>query len=172
MAKEPEAPEGEAPKKKGKLLIIIIAIAAIVVVGGGVGAYVLLSKPAAEKNADADAEEEGDGEAHAKGDEHPPIYDKLEQFTTRLSDGETYLQCEINLKVADPKVQEKIKTYMPEIRDTLLRLLSSKSPEDLASTEGRDALSKEVQDSVNHILGIKKASKGVQKVLFPAFIVQ
>lgn len=172
MAKEPDPPEGEAPKKKGKLLIIIIAIAAVVLVGGGVGAYLLLKKPAAEKNADAHGEEDAGEEEVAKGDEHPPIYDKLEQFTTRLSDGETYLQCEINLKVADTKVQEKIKTYMPEIRDMLLRLLSSKSVEEMSTVEGRDELAKEVQQNVNEILGIKKASKGVQKVLFPQFIIQ
>lgn len=172
MAKEPEAPEGEAPKKKGKLLIIIIAIAAVVLVGGGVGAYLMLSKPDAEQAADGHGGEEGGEEEAAADDEHPPIYEKLEQFTTRLADGETYLQCEINLKVADAKVQEKLKLYMPEIRDMLLRLLSSKSAEEMSSVEGRDALAKEVQQNVNEILGVKKASKGVQKVLFPAFIIQ
>jgi flagellar FliL protein len=169
MAKEPEAPEGEAPKKKGKLLIIIIAIAAVVLVGGGVGAYLLLSKPAAEKAADGHGDE---AEEVVEDDKHPPIYEKLEQFTTRLSDGESYLQCEINLKVADAKVQEKIKLYMPEIRDALLSLLSSKTAEEITAVEQREALSKEVQQKVNEILGIKKASKGVQKVLFPAFIIQ
>ncbi|MBI5331688.1 MAG: flagellar basal body-associated FliL family protein [Betaproteobacteria bacterium] len=171
MAKEPEQPEGEAPKKKGKLLIIIIAVAAVVLVGGGVGAYLLLKKPATEQNADAHGEDAAEEEV-AQGDGHAPIYEKLEQFTTRLSDGETYLQCEINLRVADAKVQEKIKTYMPEIRDMLLRLLSSKTVEEMSSVEGRDLLAEEVQQNVNQILGVKKASKGVQKVLFPAFIIQ
>ena len=38
------------PKKKGKLLIIILAVVGVLVIGGGVGAYLLLSKPAAEKH--------------------------------------------------------------------------------------------------------------------------
>ena len=70
------------------------------------------------------------------------------------------------------KQQEKVKMHMPEVRDALLRLLSSKSPEELATTEGKDKLASEVQGSVNEILGVKKAAKGVKKVLFNAFIIQ
>lgn len=183
MAKEaPPAPEAEAPKKKGKLLIIIIAVVALVLIGGGVGAYFLLSKPATEKKAKADHGEEEEvaaadegGEEEEEGgheDEHPPVYEKLEQFTVNLADQESYLQTEIQLMVADPKVQEKIKAHMPEVRDVLIRLLSSKNVEDLSTPEGKAKLATEVQKSVNEVIGVKKKSKGVKKVLFAAFIIQ
>jgi flagellar FliL protein len=175
MAKDATPPEGEAPKKKGKLLIIIIAVLAIVLIGGGVGAYLLLSKPATEKKAKADhgdeeaaTDEEDDGEGH---DEHPPVYEKLETFTVNLADQESYLQTEVQLLLADPKVQEKIKMHMPEVRDALIRLLSSKTAEELAQVEGKVKLATEVQKAVNDVLGVKK-SKGVKKVLFAAFIIQ
>lgn len=181
MAKEaPPAAESEAPKKKGKMLIIIIAVAALVLIGGGVGAYLLLSKPAAEKKAKADHGDEeevaaADGEEEEDGgheDEHPPVYEKLEQFTVNLADQESYLQTEIQLMVADVKVQEKIKAHMPEVRDALIRLLSSKTAEDLAQADGKAKLASEVQKAVNEVIGIKKKSKGVKKVLFAAFIIQ
>lgn len=177
MSKEAAAPaEGEAPKKKSKLLIIIVAVLAVVLIGGGAGAYLLLSKPATEKKAKAGhgdeevaADEEEDGGEH--GDELPPVYEKLETFTVNLADKESYLQTEVQLVLADAKMQEKIKARMPEVRDALIRLLSSKTAEELAQVEGKDKLAQEVQKAVNEVLGVKK-SKGVKKVLFAAFIIQ
>lgn len=174
MAKDATPPEGEAPKKKGKLLIIIIAVLAIVLIGGGVGAYLLLSKPATEKKAKADHGDEeaaADGEEDEGHDDTPPVYEKLETFTVNLADQESYLQTEVQLLVADVKVQQKIKLHMPEIRDALIRLLSSKTAEELAQVEGKAKLATEVQKAVNDVLGVKK-SKGVKKVLFAAFIIQ
>jgi flagellar FliL protein len=176
MAKEEPAPAaGEAPAKKKKtLLIIIIAVLAVVLVGGGAAVYLLTSKPDAEKHAKADGEDAAheDEGAEEEGEEHPPIYEKLETFTVNLTDGETYLQVEISLKVADAKVQEKLKARMPEVRDAMLRLLSSKSPEELAEADGKEMLAKEIQKQMNQVIGVKKAKKGIQGVLFTAFIIQ
>jgi flagellar protein FliL len=172
MANE-DAVAAEQPKGKGKkMLIIVLAVVLLVVLaGGGAAFYLLSSKPAAEKQAkqsgDEEVEEEEEGE-----EEKPPIYEKLEPFTVNLADGESYLQVEINLKIADAKVADKLKLHMPEIKDGVLRLLSSQSAEELATVEGKDKLATEVQKTVNEILGVKKASRGVQKVLFPAFIIQ
>ncbi|MDO9227551.1 MAG: flagellar basal body-associated FliL family protein [Pseudomonadota bacterium] len=176
MSKEAAPAEAEAPKKKGKLLIIIIAVLAVVLIGGGAGAYLLLSKPASEKKAKADhgdeeaAADEGDEEEEEDG--KPPVYEKLETFTVNLADQESYLQTEIQLMVADSKVQGKIKAHMPEVRDSLIRLLSSKTAEELAQPEGKAKLAEEVGKAVNEVLGVKKKSKGVKKVLFAAFIIQ
>ncbi len=170
MAKQaPEAEAAEqAPKGKSKKLLIIILAAVLLVVlaGGGAAVYLLSSKPKAD--AEANAEEE----VHAEEEAHAPIYEKLDSFTVNLVDGESYLQVEINLKVADAKVGEKIKLHMPEVKDGLLRLLSSQNAEELATVEGKDKLATEVQKTVNEILNIKKAEMGVQKVLFPALIIQ
>lgn len=175
MAKEPAAApeEAAAPKKKKTLLIIIAVVAVLLLAGGGVAVYLLTTPPAAEKQAKAhgDEEEHGD-EEDEEHDEHPPVYEKLETFTVNLSDGATYLQVEISLKVADAKVQEKLKMHMPEVRDAMLRLLSSKSPEELGEVEGKDKLAEEIQKQMNQVIGVKKAKKGVQGVLFTAFIIQ
>ncbi len=176
MAKEEPAAEVAAPKKKGKLMIIIIAVVAVVLIGGGVGAYLLMSKPAAEKSAahgdeEAGAEEGGDEEEHAD-EEHAPVYVKLEAFTLNLADDESYLQTEMQLLVADAKVGEKMNAHLPEVRDALIRLLTSKTAEELSQPEGKDKLAVEIQKQVNEVLGIKGKNKGVKKVLFGAFIIQ
>lgn len=171
MAKE-EAPvagdEGAPPKGKAKLLIIIAVVVAVLLVGGGVGAYLLLSKPNAEEGA-----KPGDEEHHAE-DEHPPVYEKLESFTVNLADQQYYLQIEeMTLLVDSPASQEKIKLRLPEVRDALFRLLSSKTGEELFDKAGKDKLAEEIRTEVNHILHFKDAGVGVKKVLFPKnFILQ
>ncbi len=157
----------QAPAKKKKLLIIVVALLVVVLAAGG-GAFLLLSgKPATEQQAD-----EEEAEAHAEEEAKPPVYEKLETFTVNLADQESYLQAEISLKVADPKVQEKLKQRMPEVRDALLRLLSSKTAEELMSADGKTALAEEVRKEVNRVIGAKKASQGVKDVLFTSFIIQ
>ncbi len=74
--------------------------------------------------------------------------------------------------MADPKVQEKLKQHMPEVRDALLRLLTSKTAEELMTAEGKTALAEEVRKEVNRVIGAKKASQGVKDVLFTSFIIQ
>jgi flagellar FliL protein len=174
MAKEEAAAEVEAPKKKGKMLIIILAVVGVLVIGGGVGAYLLLKKPAAEKSVKhGDEEAEGDAaEEDGHGDEHPPVYVKLEAFTVNLADQESMLQTEIQLMVADAKVGEKMTARLPEVRDALLLLLSSKTGEELSQLDGKAKLALEIQKAVNETLGIKKKSLGVKKVLFGTFLIQ
>lgn len=165
MAKEEAAAEQPKSGGKKKLFIIILAVVLLVVLaGGGAAVYLLTSKPAAEQ-------QEGHEQAAAE-DEHPPVYEKLESFTVNLADGETYLQVEIQLQVADAKVQEKLKQRMPEVRNDIIRILSSKQPEELATLEGKDALAASILGKLNELLGAKKEAEGVKKVLFNAFIIQ
>lgn len=165
MAKEEEATEAtEQPKggKKKLIVIIVLVLLLVVVLGGGAVAYLVMSKPA----------EEGEHVEEKHEDEHPPIYEKLDTFTVNLADQETYLQVEIHLLVAEPPVQEKIKQRMPEVRDGMIRLLSSKLPDELATQPGKDALAEEVKKNINGILAIKEPDMGVKKVLFNSFIIQ
>ena len=145
------------PKKKKFFLIVVILM--ILLAGGGAGWYFL----------------QGD-KTHSAEEKTkkvvPPVYEKLEQFTVNLAGGERYLQVEISLKIADPKVGEEIKLHMPEIRDVLLRLLSSKQAEDISSVEGKRKLSEEIRSRTNQVLGIKSPQNGVLAVLFLAFIIQ
>lgn len=189
MSKAPakaEAAEGEAPAKGGKKkLIVIIAAVLILAIAGG-AAFMLLGK---KKPADG---EEGEEEvAHeppkVKVDpSHPPVFVPLEQFTVNLApeEGEHFLQATMILRVADAKIGDSLKLYMPELKHRIVMLLSSKKPSDLATTEGKEELADEVREEANDVLGYapnpKKKNKRtrpeddgpVLAVLFNQFIVQ
>jgi flagellar FliL protein len=160
-----EAPEeAPKPKKKGKLLVILLAL---VLLGGGGGAawwFMVGSKTAGQHEAEKKEEAE-----------KPPVFTRLEQFTVNLqrSDGEDhYLQVEMDLQVADDKVIENIKLRMPQIRNAMLLLLSSKTADDLAPVEGKQKLAAEIVAQVNKILGAKEPKQGVLGVYFSAFVIQ
>ena len=173
MAKDIAPAEVPVPKSKSKLLIIVIALLVVVLVGGGMGAYLLLSKPSADKKAKSAQDEDANADGESSKEDENPVYTKLDQFTVNLADQESHiLQTDIQLRLANAKIQEKLTLHMPEVRDALIRLLSSKSANDLATPEGKEKLGQEVQKSVNEVLEIKKSSRGVKKVLFASFIIQ
>lgn len=173
MAKAPDKKdskaESEAAPKAGKSkLIIIIAILALVLIGGGVGAWMFLKpKPAAEGGKDAGGEEEKKKEA-----EKPPVFQELEQFTVNLKDQGVHLQVSISLKVKDEKMQEEVKAHMPEIKDIIINLLSSKASGEISDVASQQKLKDDIQVAVNRILGAKKPEDGVSKVLFTQFIIE
>jgi flagellar FliL protein len=163
MAKEQEAAEAveEAPKKGKKKLIIIIVAVVFLLVLGVVGALLMTGGKEDKKGKHEVAEE----------DHGPPIYASLEPITIKLGDGETYLQVEIKLRMADAESEEKLKEYMPEIRSDILGLLAGKQPDEISTQEGMAKLSEELRLTINRDLKAKEG-KGVRKVLFGSFITQ
>lgn len=190
MSDKPKAEENDAveaapaPKSKKKLIIFVV-IGVVVLAVAVVGAMLMMKK---KKGGEAGEGEAAEATHEEKGHEQPPVYVKLESFTTNLTpetgDQPTaaagqYIQLVVEMKVDDAKAGEELKNYMPEIRNNILRLLSARRASQLASTEGKDLLANEIRDSVNRVISPgetkkpEKAVKGpVQTVLFSSFIVQ
>ncbi len=170
--------EGSGKKKKG-LLIAIIGVVVVLLVGGGGAAWFFLSKGDAEHAA----------EAEKPKPKHPPVFVTLEPFVVNLA-GEVqhYLQVGIDLKVSEAGIGDQIKAHLPEIRNGVLLLLSSKNVEDLGTLEGKNQLRHEIRAAVNGPLGIETKSgggdahaadshgddesEGVQEVLLTSFVIQ
>jgi flagellar FliL protein len=162
-AKE-DAIEEEPPKKKGKLFLVLGILLVLGGVGGGAAWYFTKSDT-----------KSGEHEGSKEEKQVPPVFVSLETFTVNLQadgNGEHYLQVGIDLKVADPAVVELVKLHMPEIRNGVLLLLSSKSAEQIANLEGKQKLSAEIQQQVNKPLNVKDAGKGVTGVYFTSFVIQ
>lgn len=168
MSKDKAKPAADAaeaaPKKgKGKLLIIIVAAVLLLAGGGGAAWFVLHKKSAGHEETQAKHEEPA----------KPPVFARLESFTVNLSaDGEEhYLQTDIELQVHDAKDVDKIKAHMPEVRNNILLLLSSKTAGALASVEGKEKLSSEIREQINKALHAKEG-EGVSGVFFTSFVIQ
>lgn len=158
---EAKAAEEPPKKKKGKLFLILGILLVLGGAGGGAAWYFTQS-------------DTKHGE-HKEEKPKPPVFVTLETFTVNLQadgGGEHYLQVGIDLKVTDQSVVDLVKLHMPEIRNGVLLLLSSKNAEQIASLEGKQKLSMEIQEQVNKPLNAKATGKGVIGVYFTSFVIQ
>ena len=114
----------------------------------------------------ANAGEHGGGEGGGAGG-----YERLEPFTVNLVGLHQVIQIAVTLKPAKPEVGEKIKTYMPAIRHEIILLLSSKTPEQMQSSEGKQSLILETRYAANKALGMT-SKEGIADVLFESIIIQ
>lgn len=155
---KPEEDGEEPKKKKGGLFKILIPVIVLAVGGGGAWYF---TQPSGGHKA-----------VQEKPKSMPPVYERLETFTVNLVGGEHYLQIELSLKLAEPKVGEEIKLRMPEIRDGVLRLLSAQKVDDLNTPEGKTRLSDDIRKQVNMVLNAQGPEQGVAGVLFTSFVIQ
>ena len=118
-----ETAGAQGGKKKGRVVIIIGVVVALAVCGAG--AWFLLGTGKKAEHAENVAAN------------IPPVFFTLDPFVVNLA-GEVqhYLQVGIDLKIADEHVKDRIKAHLPEIRNGVLLLLSSKQIDDL-SVAGR-----------------------------------
>jgi flagellar FliL protein len=138
-----EAAGAEGGKKtKGRLVIVIGVVIALA--AGGAAAWFLLG--AGKKGEPAEVKV-----AAVK----PPTFFTLDPFVVNLA-GEVqhYLQVGIDLKIADEHVKDQIKAHLPEIRNGVLLLLSSKQVDELSTLEGKNRLRAEIREAVNQPLGV------------------
>jgi len=147
------------PKKKSWLLKIVIALA--VLAGGGVAAWYAMEKPATAQDAAAPREK-------------PPVFVTLESFTVNLQpeNGDQYLQVGLVLKVAESATVDAVKLQMPEIRNRILLLLTSKKASEISTVEGKQRLSTEIKDEARQSLVSQKTQQGIISVFFTSFVIQ
>ncbi|MBK1614389.1 flagellar basal body rod protein [Rubrivivax gelatinosus] len=149
------ATDAVAPKKgKKKLLIIIGALVAVLALGGGAAVFMM------KKNAAATEEGEDGAEAPAKAEaKHDPkavpTFVPLDPFTVNLADrdSERYAQVGITLEVADAHLGDKIKAYMPAIRNNILMALADKTAEQLGDREGKAKFAEQVRREASRAMG-------------------
>lgn len=183
--KEAEGAEvKEAPPKKSKKKLIII-IVAVLLIAGGAAAFLLLGSKHDKKETAAEETEEP---RHLKTL-------KLDPFIVNLSEAKSFLKLSILVEI-DETLLTKLTAAtasgghggggagegeggaMPpifsekeaRIRDKVIAILSSKTPSDVLSVTGKQALKDEVIEGINEILELPEPI--VVNVYFTEFIVQ
>jgi flagellar FliL protein len=84
----------------------------------------------------------------------PPQFLPLDPFTVnlQLEDNPQYLQVGLTLKVSDNAVVDAVKLHMPEVRDSVLLLLSSQKSSTLLTLDGKRKLATGIVAAINAIL--------------------
>lgn len=169
-AVEKEKDKAAAPPSKGvsmKLAALIGAGALLLGLAGTIAFFKLSGKPAPDA-AQAETTGESHGGAGAKV-EAAPLYD-LESFIVNLADSPDvrYLKLTVKLELERPDASGDVAARLPQVRDAVLILLSSKDSIGLRSTQGKFQLRDELTQRVNNVL----PHAGVKTVYFTEFVVQ
>lgn len=161
MSKTADKGTEETAKKKSFLVMILLIV--LVALSGGVGVTWFLLK---------DATQAVTGENKKPG--LPTTFTDLDVFTVNLQpeDGNHYLQVGLTIKTLQTKVGEAIKKQMPEIRNRVLLLLSSKKPSEISTVDGKQKLSEEITHEIKESLDSKSMQDEILGVLFTSFVIQ
>lgn len=157
-------------KKKSPLLIIIAVLVALLLAGGGGAVYFLVIKkpePAAEHGAAGEAgKPEGAGAKSATtlGEtvELPPFIVNL------VGEGGRYVKVVMVLQVSSAATKEELTNRAPQVKDSVIGVLSSKTPDEVLTPEGKLELKLELVKRINQAI----TSGVVTEMFFTEFVVQ
>jgi len=152
------AEEEQAPKKS-KLKLIIIAVVVLLIGAGGIYGYSKYDKGKKEK-------------AETIKTDKVSIVCPLNSFVVNLLDkqgvGKRYLKVTMQLEVGKEEEKLLIENHNPQIRDTVLLLLSSQSLKEINTMEGKLELKQALLSRMNQILG----DGVIRRIYFTEFVVQ
>ncbi len=163
--KATEAQE-ESPKKGLPMKLIVIIVAVLLLGGGGGAAWKMgmLDKLLGKEKKEAVAEK--------KKEEKPdigPIY-PMNIFIVNLMEpmGKRYLKVKVELELDSEKLIPEVEKRLPQLRDAILTMLSSKTYEDISDLSGKYQLRAEIIAMLNRFLKTGK----INNVYFTEFVVQ
>lgn len=178
MAEE-EAAEGAAAEEKaaggGGRKLVLIAVAVLLLGGGGAAAWFMglfgggHAAPPAEGGEAAHGDEDGHGAAEAAVPDVGAL-SALDPFIANLSDedGRRYLKATLQVEFFKGQVPGEWNARLPQVRDLLLTLFSSKNFAEVRTPQGKAVLRDEIVTRLNHAL----RQDMVKAVYFTEFIVQ
>lgn len=177
------AAAGDQPPAKSKKKIVVIVLAVVALLVAVAGALLVLNKPKDDEDMDSKTATVA-----------VPTFLPLENLVVNLADpgGDRFIQLGITLELRDEKVAERVKQYMPSIRDGILRLVSQHTADDLLGREGKEQLALAIRKEVGRPLGgerrraraqddddeyeddlpPRRPVEPVRRVLFSSFIIQ
>ena len=161
---EDKGAEGQpAAKKKGSKLIIILIVALVLLIaGGGVLGFLMFAGGGADE-ANKPTEETLEVAEVNNKDKKPPINIALEKFTANLRNDEeaganAVAVAEFTFVVASEEMKAEVESRMPQIRHQVLRLLTSRSYEELNAPDGKELLCDDILVEVNRLLSPQAAA--------------
>jgi len=167
-----------APALSIKLLIIVSVVALLFGVGGAVVAVKFFggsdknAEHADEHKTEAPAKSDTQGGASGKAGQTaaPGVMFDLDPFIVNLADvpDVRYLKLTVKLEVDSEAVSADLSARVPQVRDAVLVLLSSKDVNAVRTTQGKFQLRDEITQRINGLL----PKPGVRSAYFTDFVVQ
>ena len=181
-SEEHEEQEGGTKKKSSSMMLIVIIVVLIVVILIGAIVGILLmggdsssAQQAQQQQNVQNVNMQNVKKTHSGLDNSRPlnkigILYPLDTFTVNLlsDNGSRYLKAQISLELSGQELAAELDAKKAVIRDKILRLLSSKSLEEVSTLKGKDKLSEQIMDVLNPML----TDGTINGVYFTEFVIQ
>lgn len=165
MADEKTIPEEKSADGKKKLIIIIAAAFVIILMLGGAAAFFLLGKKEEAHNKPRAEVPVPEVNAPTIG----PMVDVNEFIINIVSTEENhFVKASMTFEVSSDATAEEMTQRMPQMRDSIILLISNKDFRELQDIQGKRQLKAELTSRINSILRSGK----VTSVYFTDFVVQ
>ncbi len=163
---------------KSKLIIMLIAVIVLLVIVGGAAVWWFMMRSTSAPTPAQIAQQQ------AQQKLQNTKFIALGSLVTNLqsADGNThYIQVQIQLKTYEPSVEASVKSYMPEIRNGILLLLSAQNADAVSQPAMRDQLLQKIREQVNKVLEtdggalakpVPEKNPPIAAVYFASFVVQ
>jgi len=182
MAEE-EKTEEEAPKEKkssNMLMIIIIVVLVLIIAIGGVLAFVLMGSDEEDVSSAPQAKEKQAPKPRRTNssnmmDNSRQLSDigilyPLDTFTVNLKSdaGRRYLKVTLSLELEGEELSLELDAKTAVLRDRIIRILSSKTLEEISSKKGKSKVENQIMDTLNSMI----ADGTVRGIYFTEFVIQ
>ncbi|MCF6329962.1 MAG: flagellar basal body-associated protein FliL [Sulfurimonas sp.] len=172
----------EGGEKKSKMLMIIIigvlifiiiigAVIAILLMGGDNEQNISNQSPQAMESSTTKKMRRTSSalEGSRKLSEIGILY-PLDTFTVNLKSdsGRRYLKATMSLELSGDELSLELDAKAPVLRDRIIRILSSKTLEEISSKKGKQKVSDQIIDTLNAII----SDGHVQGIYFTEFVIQ
>lgn len=149
------------------MTMVVVGVCTLSLCFTAISFIVLFNKISKIEQAYVEREQDEEWE---EGVREPGFMLSLGSFIVNLQNGSggRYARVSVDLDLEKQAAMAEIEKRMSQIRDMVLMIMSSKSAEEIQSVEGKQALRKEILDSLN---GIMRESK-VQGLFFTEFVIQ
>ena len=175
-----EVKEEGTEKKSNMLMIIIIAILVLIIIVGGVVAFLLMgddeeqamsnNQPVTQQAAAPQKRKTNTALAGSRPLSEIGILYPLDSFTVNLKSdsGRRYLKATLSLELSGEELSLELDAKAPVIRDRIIRILTSKTLEEISSKKGKEKVSEQIQDTLNSMI----TDGHVQGIYFTEFVIQ
>ncbi len=179
--KKEDKEQQEGGEKKSKMLIfIIIGVLIFIIIIGGIIAVLLMDgdneqnisnqspqsmQSSTTKKRRTSSALEGSRKLSEIGILYP-----LDTFTVNLKSdsGRRYLKATMSLELSGDELSLELDAKAPVLRDRIIRILSSKTLEEISSKKGKQKVSDQIIDTLNAII----SDGHVQGIYFTEFVIQ
>jgi len=184
MADKENSVEDVAPvekKSKNMLMIIIIVVLILIILVGAVVSILLMggndevaSSPAPRVQVKSISNERRNSSISDMGESRKlsqiGVLYPLDTFTVNLKSdsGRRYLKVTMSLELEGAELSLELDSKAPVIRDRVIRILTSKSLEEISSKKGKQKISDQIMDTLNAMI----SDGQIKGIYFTEFVIQ